>query len=213
MVNAKFVIIVLIIALFVGLICRFISNLNPIRTTPLIFIHIPKTAGTTIQQIGLENGYDWMHRELPNEVCFCNLHHIPPTERIKLSHKPIFTVIRNPYSRIISHYRYVCFNPTPEGLNEFIKEYLSSGWTTVQDCHWVPQYKYTQYADHILKYENLEEEFNNLMIKYNLPARMNRHMNIGNGQKLSIDNISSENIALINHNYREDFELGGYEMK
>lgn len=41
---------------------------------------------------------------------------------------------------------------------------------------------------------------------------MNRRRNEGKGQKIPIDSISAENIALINHNYREDFELGGYEM-
>lgn len=50
------------------------------------------------------------------------------------------------------------------------------------------------------------------MIQYNLPPRLNRRDNVSNGQKLSIDQISSENIALINQYYSKDFELGQYEM-
>ena len=50
------------------------------------------------------------------------------------------------------------------------------------------QYKYLDddYKIHIIKFENLEEEFHNLMKKYNLDIKLNRHKNKSENKKFKV---------------------------
>ena len=65
----------------------------------LKFIHITKTAGTTIEQIGLINNIKWglNHKEYKN-------HHKPLNQQKQELIKKYdwFMIVRNPYDRIIS---------------------------------------------------------------------------------------------------------------
>lgn len=76
---------------------------------------------------------------------------------------------------------------------------------------------------HILRYENLQPEFDALMERYNLPVRMPLknaksvfHYKDKNGKKsaetITVNSISPENIERINRSYGRDFEFFGYPM-
>ena len=100
------------------------------NTKPLVFLHIPKTAGSTIEKWGSMNGYSWgycLFRTL-NHADHCpfnpkfeelNLNGLPhdpfwhrPIQRLpaKLqglySNSTIFTIVRNPFEKIVSEYYY-----------------------------------------------------------------------------------------------------------
>lgn len=76
----------------------------------------------------------------------------------------------------------------------------------------IPQYKYIDKKTkiHILKFENIEKEFNNLMDEYGYNIKLKNFDNVGK-KTLSVKNISNDNIKIINKNYDKDFELFGYQ--
>ena len=194
------------------------SNIKELK-----FIHITKTAGTTIENIGLKNNIQWgfHHKEYKN-------HHKPLNEQKQELIKKYdwFMVVRNPYDRIISelHCRWGnrnrnnILNSSKEKINEYIrncihyrnnhekyKKYYCYG-------HYKEQYKYLcdNTNINILKFENLKDEFNLLMKKYNLNLKIDKHLN-SNNKMFIINYFDKENIKLINDVYHKDFEYFNYK--
>jgi hypothetical protein len=66
-------------------------------------------------------------------------------------------------------------------------------------------------CDHILKFENLEEEFNDLMKKYNLDYRINGEKYNKIEHDLTFNDISDYNKFLIREFYKNDFEKFNYK--
>jgi hypothetical protein len=152
----------------------------------LIFIHIPKTAGTSIKKLLLN--YNKYKK---------------------------FTIVRNPYDRIVSSYFFLQkmniknFFQTIE-FNEWIKNpckhpcKLLPGLTKYLLL--APQYLWIDETVNILKYENLNKELNTFLNKkVNLPKINNsiheHYLNYYNNKSLNI----------IYHRYKEDFKKFNYK--
>ena len=203
--------------------CILPSYFHKIR--PLKFIHITKTAGTSIEIIGKENNICWgmFHTEYgPWHTPFTS-----KPESIKDGYS-WFTVVRNPYTRIISEF--YCKWGTKidddkkksmsvEEFNETIKTYILHRDTIYDnECdrcgggHYKEQHLYIdkKYDIHILKFENIELDFNNLMEKYSLNIKLNIKKNVSD-KIYTVDSLSPEVIELINTVYDEDFKLFGYK--
>eukprot|EP01083_Nonionella_stella_P108186 314363_1 len=118
---------------------------NTQRLKPLSFIHIPKTGGTTIEQIArYDDAYQWgaefwkahkQKRQLSRAICrhhkskcCCQwMHHMPPiylhdiskqyshfeVSYYDLNKQSLFTVVRNPFARLISEYWWQARQPRP----------------------------------------------------------------------------------------------------
>ena len=192
----------------------------------LKFIHITKTGGTSIEAIGKENNIRWgrFHKEYKK-------YHKPflfKSNQLK-SKYDWFTVVRNPYDRVISEF--YCKYGTKIKENKYklskskfnkilqsrIKRVLKKNkkkwnYKLGDKYHYFEQYKYIDFNNkiHILKFENLEEEFNNLMKKYSLNITLSKHKN-KNKKKYTIESLQPDTIKLINRVYHKDFELFGYE--
>ena len=160
--------------------------------------------------------------------------HAPPHwhEPNPLKGADTFVVVRNPYDRIISEYN--CFfygykGPNHDDLDVFNKwiEAKVNLITRQIRGHMLPQHYYvydangTQIVDHILRYENLVEEFDNLMREYGIPITMlpktNETVRHTYSDKASeairifkARDLSAANIKLINRVYGLDFEYFGY---
>jgi len=179
----------------------------------LLFLHIPKNAGTTIEELGFEAGLSWgkyndvYHGKSMNNLYtlkpepgepepICSVWHVPP----QMFHAPnpyedpnfeVFCVVRDPWERLISEfmYRWKIRNETDEHLTgcepdtfaswlNNMLDLVESGHGSACDCHMIPQSEYIRgssghaYCKHILKMDNLEEEFNELMRKFKLDVRI-----------------------------------------
>lgn len=174
----------------------------------LKFIHIPKTAGSSIEDVGFNAGIRWgrNHKEYG---CHHQLFALkPPSLKDKYDW---FVVVRNPYDRLLSefHYEYGVVGSI-ELFNQIVQnsilERCKTGW------HWTEQYKYIDknYNICILKFEDLPKCFDDLMEKYNLPIKLDIKTNESN-KCYEITNFSKETLKLINYIYHKDFIYFGYD--
>lgn len=141
-----------------------------------------------------------------------------------------FCVVRNPYERLVSEFHWscgkregVCKNTeekiTSETMNEFIqlqaKTYQHFGY----QGHFFPQHLYVfdtegnQVIDHILRFENLDEDFDALMKLYNLDIELPKKLNARNSTDLlTVKDLTMETIYVINKVYLMDFVRFSYPM-
>jgi hypothetical protein len=189
----------------------------------LKFIHITKTAGTSIEEVGRKNGIMWgkYHNEYGNH------HALFPNKPKSIKEKyDWFMVVRNPYTRILSEYHFLNnalkLGNTKEDMNCTLTSWIINAsenkmnhsiFGRVGGDHFTEQYKYLDPTINIrvLKFENIENEFNALMKEYNYDFVLNEHLQIS-PKVFSLKDISSDNIELIQIIYREDFELFGYNI-
>jgi hypothetical protein len=239
----KIIISILIIILLVTFI------FNRVEFFDLKFVHIPKNAGTSIENIALKNNINWGFRDWTkkddnnklienswkgfkkrgnwinrstnnssnNKGCYP--WHQTPDELGRDIYKKdddLFCVVRNPYDKIISAYKYrYGKKASKEGLNIFIKEKLlnlkkNERWN---GCHILPQHKYTHgniKCDNILKFENLDNDFNELNTKYNI-KNIKLNKNNKSKSKLNINDLNQYSKDLIYNVYKKDFYLFGYK--
>ena len=191
------------------------------------FIHIPKNAGTAIENAAKEQGVRWgrfkpEHREFVKDG-ICNYWHVPPKkfkDNNYYQKDQTFCVIRNPFSRIVSEYAYRHAR-TPQknnarDMNEWIEKVLTKDNVANKggkDCHLFPQHDYV-YDDvndvytcqTMLRFEHLESDFNDLMKKERYDIKLNKKDNRTNFDLTERD-ISPKNRALIKTLYARDFEL------
>ena len=88
----------------------------------------------------------------------------------------------------------------------------------VRGCgHYIPQYDFAYYRDkkivtHILHFENLTEEFNELMDAYNLKIRLpSRRVWQSHRQRLTEFDLSAKALRYIHAIYEDDFRTFGYQ--
>jgi hypothetical protein len=235
--NFKNILIVVII-----LLCLLCINTNE-YFFDLKFIHIPKNAGTSIENSAIKKNIKWGFKEWSKTDCnisnpidifkckgkWINLnnnketnhnkcfpwHQIPDELHSFYENDELFCVVRNPYSKLVSAYNYSHGkNANKEHLNKFIKQKLENFdknkyWN---GCHILPQHYYThgkRKCDIILKYENLDKEFNDLMKKNNLNLSLPK--NNTSRKNVSVKDLNKESIKLINKVYDKDFKLFNYK--
>lgn len=71
------------------------------RSDELLFVHIPRTGGASFRQICYKNNIDIQHHNLRLEEDFIH------GSEVSSEYECIFTLFRNPYSRLVSSYFYL----------------------------------------------------------------------------------------------------------
>lgn len=216
----------LIVILYVIVLKPFIHNKGGVEEF-LEFIHIPKNAGTTIENIANAKEINW-GRFNPSDRHFvtegnCTYWHIPPKyykPGSKYENDETFCVIRNPYDRMVSEYSYRHKdNPSKDNaddMNIWLNSHLNDSHVKKGrlNCHFIPQSEYVKdtngnaSCNYPIRFENLTSEFNDLMLKKNIDLVMppNKKDNKSNFSLTSKD-INAENRALIAQYYKHDIEL------
>jgi hypothetical protein len=192
----------------------------------ITFIHIPKTAGTSIGH--------WMQANSTPTKSDCWYEH-PSLENIKAQYKVVesFTVVRNPWDRMVSFYHYFKnpYCPNPKFTSEQLQMYVNNlnkieifptfeNWLLnaqsfkLPPWWWwnaiTPQSQWISDETTILRYENLKEDFKQIQRKFNTD------------KELPVENVSDHTHYSTYYNdqtkqiiyqwFREDIERWQYKF-
>lgn len=138
--------------------------------------------------------------------------HIPCYIKKKNNNKISFMVVRNPYDKIISAFKFLRTNTN---INTFVKKYIylfkRKELSKRNYIYFIPQHEYLLDNTEVLKFENLQEDFYKFCKKHNLKKMTIPRVNISENNKIKITDFNNESIQLINEFYSKDFELFGYK--
>jgi hypothetical protein len=191
-----------------------------------IFIHIPKTAGTSIEQFLKEKGKN--NIEYLGVRNNRSLHHLTAFELKKelfyifdIYYK--FSIIRNPYDRLLSEYYWTPIqgvgyksNQTKADFITYVSNVVNKKlyFKNIYNDHFIPQYLFLYnnnnklLIDEIFRYEDLEWTVNYLKKKLNINNNfpfLNKSLN--NIEKTDWNHRQKERIYNI---YQKDFILFNY---
>jgi hypothetical protein len=176
----------------------------------LYFVHIPKNAGTTVEEMFKQYNIELGKYKINKTDLFCSEWHIPPkyNKNINFKNYITFCIVRDPIDRIVSEANF----KNVDDINIFIKKYLQFKPNYSFDCHLLPQteYIYDYYGnkiENILQFNNFKYDIENFIKKYKLNITyVDTFQNISN-KKFTISDINNENLLLIKEYYKDDFKL------
>lgn len=197
----------------------------------LLYIHIPKTGGTSIEyylgkkcNIPLNEEslceYDFFDKQVHDRTT--SRQHMTYIDIMKNKHKFniddnklfIFASIRNPYDRAISDLFYLF--PELEKTNDknYIYTMLSKKIIENVDNHSLPQYKFVINEQNVINEQIIiihTESLSSEMKKIGFDD-FNEHKNKNKIKHNYLDYLNKKSIDLINKYYEHDFKLFGYDM-
>lgn len=210
---------------------------HPLKT---VFVHIPKTAGYSIEQVflsylGLEQSSRaalLLREKLSHESGPPRLSHLKSGEYKScgfLTEKQseeyyFFTVVRNPWTRVKSFYRYLKFDQTLS-LNEFVEKQLEKemssdkySWFMRPQTEFIYDSSDKLLVHTICRFEQLQADFNVVLENIGLPktelpvSNASQAYQLGNFDKVPSGGVFSKaSIDKIAYLYRRDIELLGYD--
>jgi hypothetical protein len=201
----------------------------------LLFIHIPKTGGTSLEKyfsdkynISLNRDSLYSH-SVKEFVNFNNISFQHQTYSTLYNHKDFFkinftsdikiiAIVRYPYERIISdlfYFKLINIQSKPDEVLKNILMFLNKDNIEKYDNHPIPQYKYVTNENgelikeiHILNNEYLNSDM------YDLGYNDFNQFCMKNNKNVNYFNyLNNDSIRLINQYYEKDFLLFGYKMK
>ena len=187
----------------------------------IVFIHIPKTGGTSIEQMMREGGkYQLYYLGVRNKR---SMHHYMAKE-LKAEMGRMFDVyrkfsfVRNPYDRIVSEYFWCPFGKRKNvGFDDFLK-YVggiiksNNYFSNIYHDHFIPQYYFLfddnnrQMIDYIFKFEDFENAVGFIKSKFKLNGNL-PHLNKGGREELILTEEQKEKIYQM---YKVDFDIFNY---
>jgi hypothetical protein len=124
-----------------------------------------------------------------------------------------FTVIRNPWDRLVSAYYEFCkrFNPFPRRQHVTFEEFVLYFLRHIHNVHWWPQLSFfpQNNCDLIIRFEHLVKDWK--IMQHRFKQRRLRHYNgRQNRQPYQEYYINPEVRKIVEEYYREDIEELGY---
>jgi hypothetical protein len=150
----------------------------------------------------------------------CTFWHNHDNHVHKLENVETFCVVRNPIDRIISSYKYGC--PSKCGKDLSVKDdimslnrFISSLEAKLninpfyRDNHFRPQYMFAEKCGHIILFDNLQCELDELLKRYKIIPKplLWKNKSLRVFKNISKDNINNENMKWIKEYYKKDFEM------
>ena len=204
-----------------------------------LFVHIPKTGGQSVETVFLEDlGLDWADRAAlllrHNKDRMAGpekLAHLYADEYVALGHIPAqqfaaylkFTIVRHPYDRVISEYRYRAAAQARRGadramigFDDFLRGDFADDYRDVSR-HMVAQVRFVQDArgrclvDHVLRFETLGQDIAPLFERIFGDSRPLPHKNRSTGvPAIARDSLTPQQKETLQDRYRADFKAFGY---
>jgi len=190
-----------------------------IKEHNLLFIHIPKTGGSSIEKafnVFGNNEFWGTTEKCIDGINMAPQHYTPEVLKDILGKEYNsylkFTFVRNPYARIISEYKYknkIDF-VYKKNLNEWIPKYLAK----IDTDHKLPQSVFVdETVDFVGHTESLEDDLNKFLSKICITIKLSHdNKTIGNSL-ISSHLINKSNLQLINKVYEQDFQRFGYSIR
>ena len=185
----------------------------------LKFIHITKTAGTSIEDCAKKKGI--LFGRFHKEYGFWHHYFTNKPRWLKLKYD-WFTVVMNPYERIISEYHckdggigHADPNHSVAQFNSYVRNKIMhrEPW----GHHYAVQHRYIDANPnvriHVIKFENVKEDFDKLMRTYHLDVTLDVVANKPSSKIFHVSDLSEKTVRLINEVYAEDFRKFGYQIK
>ena len=193
----------------------------------LKFIHIPKTGGTTIENLGHARGYAW-GRYHKHEYGFW--HDYLYEKSLNLINKyDWFMFVRNPFDRVVSEYW--CKwggvgrpnETTVENFNGFIQKMVTNPPTTTARGHWLPMAPHLRALSmspgvtiHVGRFERFESDLKRILKSYNIEylehfPKINDHA--AERAEYNVSHLDRHTVELIQRVYAMDFEIFGYDIE
>lgn len=184
-----------------------------------IFIHIPKTAGSSIQEaLGYQGPRD-----------HCTYREFRKSNPIRFNNYFKFCFVRNPYSRFISLFKYLGSGGNQGSHDKNISErIIDEGWSINDFCDYVlseklflyhplfwPQSLYicdhegNIYVDFVGKIENIENDYMVIRKTLGLSKKLERKNRSVQGNKKYA--LIAESKVILAEIYARDFDLFKYE--
>lgn len=198
----------------------------------IIFIHIPKTGGMTIERILIDNygfknftfqngPYEMLRKEEGKEGFFKYiLKYSEEAKKYDLASFRKFTFVRNPYSRANSGIRYLTefSEHYPDNINDFIELCKERTFWYV---HFIlPQYKVLENLDsninmdYIGRFEHFNEDLERILFDefhFERKDLSSYHIHKSDPKIIEYDQEIVKKIVRILH--EEDFKKFGYQIK
>jgi hypothetical protein len=190
----------------------------------IIFIHIPKTAGSSIEHLLRDEGkYELDFIGVRNGR---STHHYMGIE-LKLILKELyptyykFSFVRNPYDRLISEYFWCRLNNVGHKFNKTFDEFLDyvedviknkKFFKPIENDHFIPQYSFLFFnnkliVNNIFKYEDIETVAP--LIKKRLKINtVLQHLNKSKKNEITLTQEQKDRIYNL---YKIDFQTFNYE--
>jgi len=224
------------------------ANSAPDSSVKHVYVHIPKTGGTKVEgYLGetLDKELSRHRKQVINEVGQgCTKKHIPPAwftvaEFSPYTNTETFTILRNPYARLISEYKYMCWGPRKTGtmkellgktdlgpieeckrnidqMNDYFdavlpKVNIEPEIARLTDCHFIPQTVYVKGVDHVFCTAQQVQDH----IIANFPNVDKDEVLTFRDPKMyesTAKQFRPEVLRKINHEYAGDFKLCGWKM-
>jgi hypothetical protein len=201
------------------------------KNQKLFFIHIPKTGGTSVENYlykkynykkNINTLFTTINQKSSVKINKHSLQHMTYQEIIdsdvledyNLNDITFFSIVRNPYDRIVSELFYIGrinLNSSKEKIEKEIKFFINDNY--LYDNHKLPQYLFLTLnkklvkSIKVLKMETLNDDMYNYgYIDFNEDANKTNRIKI-NYQSLLTNNAKK----IIYDYYKKDFELFNYE--
>ena len=189
--------------------------------TDIIFIHIPKTAGTSIRFTLGFNNMD-KAKKIRNHYTVTEIIDLIGIEKWNKAFK--FTFVRNPWDRLYSFYLFRLKKDKIKDISykESFKKWvlfelaerdplLKKRFNLLPQTNWLVDNQYKIQLDFIGRFENLKEDFQKLgkliSLETNLP-----HLNHSSRVKNYKQQYDKELIEVVTKYYQKDLTHFGYEF-
>jgi hypothetical protein len=200
-----------------------------------IFIHIPKTGGTSIEKYFGEFDIDSNYKHRTHNYFLGNL---PDYSNY---HK--FTIVRNPFDLLVSQFKWNCsirawsnFFNKDTSFEDYLNKIISFNYNDVK--HLRSKHKKTMWInksffhnnidiqkkqqldilkpvdklDTILRFENIQDDFTNLCECLNIPIKKLPHLNKTNRKHYS-EYYTDKTRKIVNERFKDDIEYFGYKFE
>ena len=188
---------------------------NQMHNDGYSFIHINKCGGTSIEALlGIPKVHDTAEQRI---------------ERIGLNQwnkRFTFSIVRNPYSKVVSHYNYrvktnqTNMNTEPMDINEWIKRSYGDKEPQYYDnpLMFAPCYEWLSIngdlvVGKIIKLEELNAHWEQLCLDLGVaytPPLVKNKTNMGSASG-ALEILNNESIKIIDNHFQKDFEHFGYK--